>query len=206
MSAVRHGLMKKKHENALSGTEAGTCEMQCQVSFNLLCGQQMNWRGYRCHRGRNTLQARPKKSNGRRKMKEVCSVHVKDEIEEEKDAMDRNKSWSMATLFGIDGICGIHGMSIKIVVPQNLKYSFCVQVTDEIEERLTQWKQEYAQIGAQGAQDAIDDLQGGGGLDALTRAAQLVPELTERKRLLDQHTSICTVLLEKIKERVSARK
>ena len=42
---------------------------------------------------------------------------------------------------------------------------------------------------------------GGGGLDALTKAAQRVPELTERKRLLDQHTAICTALLAAITAR-----
>eukprot|EP00960_Hanusia_phi_P074134 768162-Hanusia_phi.AAC.1 len=44
----------------------------------------------------------------------------------------------------------------------------------------------------------------GGGIDALTRAAQLVPELTERKRLLDMHTNICTSLLSEIKVAVSS--
>lgn len=63
-------------------------------------------------------------------------------------------------------------------------------MTDEIEERLAAWKQEYdaiasADAGAGGAEE--------GGIDALTRAAQRVPELTERKRLLDMHTNICTV-------------
>ena len=42
-----------------------------------------------------------------------------------------------------------------------------------------------ADAGAGGAEE--------GGIDALTRAAQRVPELTERKRLLDMHTNICTV-------------
>ena len=74
-------------------------------------------------------------------------------------------------------------------------------VTDEIEERLNSWKAEFAAIGAQGQAEYVADAAGGGGIDALTRAAQLVPELTERKRLLDQHTGICTVLLDKIKSR-----
>lgn len=53
----------------------------------------------------------------------------------------------------------------------------------------------------QGQADYAADAAGGGGIDALTRAAQLVPELTERKRLLDQHTGICTALLDQIKSR-----
>lgn len=71
-------------------------------------------------------------------------------------------------------------------------------VTDEIEERLKAWKAEYAAIGAQGQTEYVADAAGGGGIDALTRAAQLVPELTERKRLLDQHTGICTVGRERL--------
>jgi hypothetical protein len=113
-----------------------------------------------------------------------------------------------------------------------LTLSAGLQVTDEIEERLAAWKQEYDAIASADAgpppyccpypspyrthslanaapppyccpypspyrtHSLADAGAGGaeeGGIDALTRAAQRVPELTERKRLLDMHTNICTV-------------
>jgi hypothetical protein len=75
------------------------------------------------------------------------------------------------------------------------------KVTDEIEARLAAWKQQYDAIAAQGSVEDAGHTSGGGGLDALTKAAQRVPELTERKRLLDQHTAICTALLAAITAR-----
>jgi len=51
-------------------------------------------------------------------------------------------------------------------------------VTDDIEQRLAAWKTEYDKISTSGA--SLDPTGGadGGGIDALTKAAQLVPELT----------------------------
>ena len=74
-------------------------------------------------------------------------------------------------------------------------------VTDDIEERLSAWKAEYDRISNSGNAGGDGLNGGGGGLDALTKAAQLVPELTERKRLLDMHTSVCTALLHQINAR-----
>ncbi|EKX34589.1 Sec1 family domain-containing protein 1A [Guillardia theta CCMP2712] len=48
-------------------------------------------------------------------------------------------------------------------------------VTDDIEDKLNTWKSEYDAIGAQG--NVVSDMPQGGGIDALTRAAQLEREL-----------------------------
>ena len=74
-------------------------------------------------------------------------------------------------------------------------------VTDDIEERLSAWKAEYDRISNSGNAGGDGLNGGGGGIDALTKAAQLVPELTERKRQLDMHTAVCTALLHQINAR-----
>ncbi|KAJ3679631.1 hypothetical protein LUZ60_017642 [Juncus effusus] len=78
------------------------------------------------------------------------------------------------------------------------------KVAEEIEEQLRKYKQDVDEVNRKtGGQTGVE-FEGTamiGNTDSLMKAVNSLPELTERKKIIDKHTNIATVLLNHIKER-----
>ena len=76
------------------------------------------------------------------------------------------------------------------------------KVAEEVEEQLNKYKGDMAAINAHTAgADLEEDDQLQANTKSLMNAVSSLPELTERKRVIDKHTNIATALLKEIKDR-----